>query len=280
MAGSPALARQLQVAVEAARSAGAVIAAAFHRPKRVEHKGPADLVTDTDRRCEALVLDAIRASFPDHQFIGEEASADAAAHLTDAPTWMVDPLDGTTNFVHGYPFVAVSIALVVNRAAVVGVVYNPVLEEMFTATAGGGAFLNGEPIRPSDTSDPGSALLGTELGVQKDDATLGAVFGRVRDLSKITRSLRCGGSCAIGLCNVACGRLDAFYEIGFGGCWDVAAGALIVQEAGGVVVDPAGGPYDVMARRVLAGNGHLTGALSAVIRDGVLGPKEPAAPGS
>jgi inositol-phosphate phosphatase/L-galactose 1-phosphate phosphatase len=224
-------------------------------------------VTATDGAAEAAVRAVLVAAFPAHAFIGEEETATEGAPpvLTDAPTWIVDPLDGTTNFVHGLPSVAVSIALVVEKRSVVGVVFNPVLNEMFAAALGQGATRNGEPCAPSPVNDLSAALIGTEIGVSRDPAVSAAVFARVAALTSAARSLRCGGSCALGLCAVACGRLDVFYEIGFGGAWDVAAGALIVEEAGGSVLDPAGGAWELMGRRVLAGAPGVAAAAAAVL---------------
>jgi inositol-phosphate phosphatase / L-galactose 1-phosphate phosphatase len=270
----------LRVAKEAALAAGAVIAKNFSAPKNVVHKGTVDLVTETDQQCEKLVYDIISAAFPDHKFIGEEESASQGftASLTDAPTWMVDPLDGTTNFVHSYPFVCVCIGLVINQEVVVGVVYNPILNELFTACKGEGAFLNGTPIQVSNQSDLQKALVATEIGTTRDAETVEAVFDRVKNLTSVSQSVRCCGSCAMNLCGVACGRLDAFYEIGFGGCWDVAAAAVVLQEAGGQVLDPAGGPFDLMGRRVLGANAHLGRNVAAVLAASKLSSKEPPVP--
>jgi inositol-phosphate phosphatase / L-galactose 1-phosphate phosphatase len=234
-------------------------------------------VTDTDKRCEALILSQIRSSFPSHAFIGEEGSAAAGATdtLTATPTWMVDPVDGTTNFVHRFPFSCVSIGLVVDKIAVVGVVYNPILDELFHAVRGGGAFLNGQAIRVSDTSDLRSALVATEIGTRRDEAFMAAVFARMQALTFASRSVRCCGSCALNLCGVACGRLDAYYEAGLGGPWDMAAAALVVEEAGGKILDPEGGPFDVMSRRVLGSNGHLAGAVAEILAAGPWAEGEP-----
>lgn len=282
MARAPPLAtREAQVAVDAARAAGKLISEAFHRPKCIEHKGSVDLVTETDKACEQVIMGAIKDNFPDHKFIGEEetaASGGVPPELTNEPTWMVDPVDGTTNFVHCWPFCCVSIALMVDKEAVLGVVYNPVIEEMYVAEKGRGAFLNGDKISVSDTKELVAALVATELGTHREGNTLEFVFSRVRELSSLTRSLRCNGSCAIGLCGVACGRLDVFYEIGFGGCWDAAAGALMVQEAGGKVLDPSGKSFNVMSRRVLATNAHLDQATAEVLKSCGSGNLEPQPP--
>lgn len=141
---------------------------------------------------------------------------------------------------HSYPFVCVSIGLTIRKQVAVGVVYNPVMNEMFTAIAGQGACLNGVPIRVSSETQLQKALVATEIGTTRDPETLAAIFDRIQTVTQHVRSVRCCGSCAMNLCGVACGRLDAFYEVGFGGCWDVAAGALILQEAGGTVLDPSG----------------------------------------
>ena len=160
----------------------------------------------------------------------EEASAAGGAPPTIAagtPTWCVDPLDGTTNFVHGFPNVAVSIGLLDAAAApALGVVLAPVTGDLYVGVVGRGATLNGGAIATSGETAMGRALLGTEVGVSTDPAVLDAMYGRLRAYAAAGRSLRCGGSCALGLCGVAAGRLDAFFEIGFGGPWDVVAGAI------------------------------------------------------
>jgi inositol-phosphate phosphatase/L-galactose 1-phosphate phosphatase len=270
----------LKVAVDVAREAGRLIQHAFSEAKNVHYKGSTDLVTDTDRQCEKLIHDTLSKAFPSHKFIGEEETSASGAKpfLYDAPTWMVDPLDGTTNFVHGYPFVCVSLGLAIKKEVVVGVVFNPILNELFTAVKGGGAFLNGQRISCSQQNDLRKALVATEIGTTRDAETMAAVFERVRRVTEAARSLRCCGSCAMNLCGVACGRLDAFYEINFGGCWDVAAGSLILQEAGGKVQDPCGKPFDVMSRRVLGSNAHVGEAMAAVLVQCTTSPAEPAAP--
>ncbi|EIE24111.1 myo-inositol monophosphatase 2 [Coccomyxa subellipsoidea C-169] len=240
--------------------------------------GIVDLVTETDKKCEEIIFSSIRDAFPDHKFIGEEDSAAQGftADLTDNPTWMVDPVDGTTNFVHRFPFVCVCIGLAIDKKVAVGVVYNPILDELYTAMRGKGAFLNGQPINVSGCTDLGSALIITEIGVTRDDATLDALFGRISAIVKGARSVRCMGSCALDMCSVACGRAEVSYEVGFGGPWDVAAASLIVEEAGGHVADPAGGPFDIMGRRVLAAsNAGLVEQVAALIAPLPLGPKEP-----
>ncbi|XP_024535072.1 inositol-phosphate phosphatase [Selaginella moellendorffii] len=259
----------LEIAVDAAKQAGQIIAGSFHSHKNVEHKGKVDLVTETDKACEKLIFELLQKHFPDHKFIGEETSAlNGTAELTDEPTWIVDPLDGTTNFVHGFPFVCVSIGLTIGKVPSVGVVYNPILNELFTAVKGRGAFLNGSKITASSQDEIYKALLATEVGTKRDKATVDETTDRINNLLYKIRSLRMTGSCALNLCGVACGRLDIFYELGFGGPWDITAGVVILQEAGGRVFDPSGGPLELMSQRIAATNSHLQDAfLEALHKD-------------
>ncbi|WOL10430.1 inositol monophosphatase 3 [Canna indica] len=271
------LAEFLGVAVEAARIAGEdlsshfnlcqVIRKAFYHTKRVELKGQVDLVTETDKACEELVFNHLKKHYPDHKFIGEETCATSGtAELTDEPTWIIDPIDGTTNFVHGFPFVCVSIGLTIRMVPTVGVVYNPIIDELFTGVHGQGAFLNGAPIKASSQSELLSALLVTEDGVKRDKPTINGITNKINDLLFKVRSIRMCGSLALDLCGIACGRLDLCYLIGFGGPWDVAAGAVIIREAGGLIFDPSGGEFDIMSCKVAASNAHLKDALIDALR--------------
>ncbi|CAI5478266.1 unnamed protein product, partial [Closterium sp. Yama58-4] len=255
----------LHVAVAAARQAGEVIRRSFYAPKDVQHKGKFDLVTETDKQCEALIMQHISAAYPSHKIIGEEeSSVHGTAGLSDDPTWMVDPLDGTTNFIHRYPFVCVSIGLAISKVVVVAVVFNPILNEARPpahhatrlSTPSCMPFASQLPhachsplnslmhaIRLSTPSfmpftAHASPALHTTIGTKRDAATVEGIAARISTLLFQVRSLRMGGSCALNLAGVACGRLDLFYEIDFGGPWDVAAGSLIVEEAGGLCFDP------------------------------------------
>ncbi|KAG0497143.1 hypothetical protein HPP92_001834 [Vanilla planifolia] len=206
----------LAVAVDAAKNAGEVIRHGFYQTKHVEHKGQVDLVTETDKACEELIFTHLKKHFPSHKFIGEETSAAfGTSELTDEPTWIVDPLDGTTNFVHGFPFVCVSIGLTIDKVPIVGVVYNPIIGELFTGVRGQGAFLNGKPIHASSQTELLKSLLATEVGTARDKSTVDATTNRINSLLYKVRSLRMDGSCALNLCGVACGRLDICYELGF-----------------------------------------------------------------
>lgn len=255
MAQNGSLEEFLAVAVDAAKIAGEIIHKGFHETKHVVHKGQVDLVTETDKACEDLIFKNLKQNFPTHKFIGEETSAATGDfELTDEPTWIVDPLDGATNFVHGFPSVCVSIGLTILKIPTVGVVYDPIIDELFTGIDGKGAFLNGKPIKVSSQSELVKSLLGTEVGTKRDSLTVEATMRRINNLLFKVRSLRMCGSCALDLCWVACGRLELFYLIGFGGPWDVAGGAVIVKEAGGVLFDPSGSEFDITVQRVAATN--------------------------
>ncbi|XP_071920481.1 inositol monophosphatase 3-like isoform X4 [Coffea arabica] len=235
----------LSVAVDAAKKAGEV-----------------DLVTETDKACEDLIFNHLKQHFPSHKFIGEETTAACGVtELTDEPTWIVDPLDGTTNFVHGFPFVCVSIGLTLGKVPTVGVVYNPIIDELFTGIEGKGAFLNGKPIKVSSQSELVKSPLATGAGTKRDKLTVDTCTNKINSLLFKVRSLRMSGSCALNLCGIACGRLDLFYELGYGGPWDVAGGALIVKEAGGVLFDPSGADFDITSQRIAASNPLLKDAF-------------------
>ncbi|KFD57236.1 hypothetical protein M514_01747 [Trichuris suis] len=229
-----------------------------------------DLVTDVDRKVEQVLVEGLRAKFPTHKFIGEESTAlGQKGTLTDAPTWIIDPIDGTTNFVHKVPFVCVSVALYINKAPAIGVIYNPVLEELFTARKGHGAFRNGFPIQVSKTKELNKALLLLTFGVQNRFCAPNALDvylnNNKRIVEKGIRGHRSFGSAALNLCYVALGCADAYLEFGLH-CWDIAAGLLIVQEAGGQVSDATGKPVDVMGRRILAtSTSELTKAITEII---------------
>ncbi|CAM8985978.1 unnamed protein product [Rhodiola kirilowii] len=265
LASGESLADLLETAIDAAKLAGEVIREGFYKSKNVEHKGQVDLVTETDKACEDLIFNYLKQKHPQHKFIGEETTAaNGVTELTDEPTWIVDPIDGTINFVHGFPFVCVSIGLTIGKIPTVGVVYNPIMEELFTGVRGKGAFLNGSPIKVSSQNDLITSLLAAEDVPNHEKSALDAATNRINSLLFkvileviMVRSLRMVGSCALDLCNVACGRIDLFYLVGFGGPWDVAGGAVIVTEAGGLVFDPSGKDFNITAQRVAASNHQL-----------------------
>ncbi|EDW73110.1 uncharacterized protein Dwil_GK17369 [Drosophila willistoni] len=215
--------------------------------------GDIDLVTQTDKDVEKLLMDGIRQQFPEHKFIGEEeSSGDSGVNkLTDAPTWIIDPVDGTMNFVHAFPHSCISVGLKVNKVTEIGIVYNPILEQRFTARRGQGAYYNGRRIQVSGQKEVGKALVTSEFGTTRDEAKMKVVNENFATMAKHVHGLRVLGSAALNMSMVALGAADANYEFGIH-AWDVCAGDLIVREAGGVVIDPSGGEFDIMSRRVLA----------------------------
>ncbi|XP_043544118.1 inositol monophosphatase 1 isoform X1 [Chiloscyllium plagiosum] len=243
----------MEVAVTIARKAGAVICDALRKEQTVQIKSsPADLVTETDQNVEKMIIGTLKEKFPSHSFIGEESVADGAASmLTDNPTWIIDPIDGTTNFVHRFPFVAVSIGFSVNKQSEIGIVYSCMEDKMYTARRGQGAFCNGQQLKVSGQEDISKALIVTELGSNRTPEVLKTVLSNMEKLISIpSHGVRAMGTAAVNMCMVATGGADAYYEMGIH-CWDMAAATLIVSEAGGVVLDISGGPFDLMSRRVI-----------------------------
>ncbi|TMA35768.1 MAG: inositol monophosphatase [Deltaproteobacteria bacterium] len=236
----------------AARRAGALIRARYGERQQVSFKSEVDLVTPVDREAERLILDTLLGAFPDHGVVAEESTARPAR---DGHQWYVDPLDGTTNFAHGYPHFAVSIALARQDEFVLGLVYDPLREETFTAVRGAGARLNGAPIGVSETAVLERALVAT--GFPHDRRQCGRFYlGFWEAVMTRARDVRRGGSAALDLCYVACGRLDAFWEWKLHP-WDTAAGRLIVEEAGGRVTDFSARPHRLAGDETAASNGHL-----------------------
>ncbi|XP_042220417.1 inositol monophosphatase 1-like isoform X3 [Homarus americanus] len=242
----------LSVALKLVKEAGELVRDAIKKKKNVETKSSVvDLVTESDKAVEKLLITGLSGVFPDHKFIGEESvAAGEKCVLTDEPTWIIDPIDGTMNFVHSFPYTCISVALWVNKDAEVGIVYNPVLEQMFTAVKGQGAFLNDEKISASGQTDLGQALVFSEMGTSRDPEKVDTVLTNLTTLITKVHGCRTMGSAALHMAHVAWGVADANYTLGIH-CWDIAAGYLLVKEAGGVVVDTAGGPFDLMRRRVL-----------------------------
>ncbi|NDY42170.1 inositol monophosphatase [Dissulfurirhabdus thermomarina] len=255
---TPELDTILDAAREAARRAGRLLMEYYGRPLEVRHKGTIDLVTEADLASERVLLADLRERFPGHGILSEE-DAGAAGAPPEGPTWIVDPLDGTTNFAHGYPWFAVSVAFMDGGRVQAGAVYHPVLDECLWAGRGRGAWLNDAPVRVSAAADLGEALLATGFpyDVQERPApvleALGAVLVRAQ-------GIRRAGSAALDLAGVACGRLDGFWEIKLKP-WDTAAGALLVEEAGGRVSTFDGGPWSPFTPEIAASNGRLHGAM-------------------
>ncbi|XP_064641429.1 inositol monophosphatase 1-like isoform X2 [Lineus longissimus] len=225
---------------------------AFSQKKNVETKASfSDLVTETDKRVEDSLFSTIRQTFPSHCFIGEEStSAGAQCELTDRPTWIIDPIDGTTNFVHTFPFTCISIGFLVNKKAMIGIIYNPVLDDMYTARAGHGAFCNDKKIHVSGCNDYSQALLIIDTGACAKNEDIDCHYENMRRHKKHSRGIRAIGSAALSMCLVACGAADAYYEFGIH-CWDMAAGVIIVEEAGGTLCGPDGSTLNILERSCL-----------------------------
>ncbi|KAM9844876.1 inositol monophosphatase 1-like [Aulostomus maculatus] len=245
-------------AVAVARKAGEVVRAALQddRRKTVMMKSSSvDLVTQTDQKVEQLIIQSVKEKFPTHSFIGEESvAAGEPSLLTDSPTWIIDPIDGTTNFVHTFPFVAVSIGFAVDKKVEFGVVYSCLEDKMYTARRGRGAFCNGEPLQVSAQEDIKQSIIATEFGSNRDAEVVDKIFASLKKVVSIpVHGIRGAGTAAINMCLVAAGCVEAYYEIGIH-VWDVAAGSLIVTEAGGVLMDVEGGSVDIMSRRIVAAN--------------------------
>ncbi|XP_013368267.1 PREDICTED: inositol monophosphatase 1 isoform X1 [Chinchilla lanigera] len=281
----------MDYAVTIARQAGEVIREALKQKMNVMIKSsPADLVTATDQKVEKMLISSIKKKYPSHSFIGEESvAAGEKCVLTDSPTWIIDPIDGTTNFVHRFPFVAVSIGFVVDKKMEFGVVYSCVEDKMYTGRKGKGAFCNGQklqvskedgcflvvitwgssmqmivwreegrvcsgPLIPVGLTDITKSLLVTELGSSRIPETVRVILSNMEKLFAIPiHGIRSVGTAAVNMCLVATGGADAYYEMGIH-CWDMAGAGIIVTEAGGILMDVTGGPFDLMSRRIIAAN--------------------------
>jgi len=254
--------KELEIAISAARQAGALLKSRFYAPHQVRHKDPANLVTEMDLMAEELISGIVLGAFPNYAFFGEEQFNKNITNA-DKPRWIVDPLDGTTNYAHGYPLFAVSIALEVNNEIVLGVVYNPLLDELFTGLKGKGAFLNGQPIMVSNAQSLGVSLVASgfpyDAWVNKRDN--GEEW---RGFLKCALSTRSDGSAALDLCHVAAGRIDGYWELDLEP-WDMAAGVLIVQEAGGRVSAVDGSLFTPFKKSVLASNALIHDAMFEVL---------------
>ncbi len=245
---------------EIAREAGALLMHHFHQHLKVEYKGEADLVTAADRASEKLIRERIRERWPGHDVLGEEQG------LNDQGSdyrWYVDPLDGTTNFAHGFPVFCVSMALEQRvqgevRRRIAGVVYDPTRDELFSAELGCGAHLNGEKICVSKTNRLNESLVATGFPSHKRHKNPNIFF--YHQITLRTHGVRRAGSAALDLCNVASGRFEGFWEFNLNP-WDTAAGVLIVEEAGGQVTRFDGSEFELNSRETLATNGHIHEAL-------------------
>ncbi|EHB14935.1 Inositol monophosphatase 2, partial [Heterocephalus glaber] len=242
-----------------------VIRKAFTEEKHVSTKtSAADLVTETDCLVEHLIISELRKQFPSHRFISEEATAAGAkCELTSSPTWVIDPIDGTCNFVHGFPNVAVSIGFAVHQELEFGVVHHCMEERLYMARRGRGAFCNTQRLCASRETDLSKALILTEIGSKRDPATLKLLLSNMEQLLLAkAHGVRVIGSSTLALCHLAAGAADAYYQFGLH-CWDLAAATVIIREAGGIVMDTTGGPLNLMARRVVAAGTQKMATLIA-----------------
>jgi myo-inositol-1(or 4)-monophosphatase len=251
----------LEIAVEAAREAGDIVLAEFDHPVSISYKGEVDIVTQADRRSEQAIVTRLRTHFPKHSIVAEEGGG---AEGESAFRWHVDPLDGTTNFAHGYPCFAVSIGLEQSGELVVGVIYQPVSREMFTAVKGEGAYLNQRKIHVSTVPSLATSLLATGFPSRKRIQNPNIAY--YWDFTLRSHGVRRDGSAALDLAAVACGRFDGFWEFGLNS-WDTAAGVLLVREAGGIVTRLNGQPYRPGDPDILASNAFVHAEMQGVAAD-------------
>ncbi len=252
----------MNIAVRAARSAASILLRNFDRTDtlNVTSKGLNDFVSEVDRSAEQAIIQVLRKSYPDHAILAEESGAQPGNDYQ----WVIDPLDGTTNYLHGSPHFSVSIALRYRGELEHGIIYDPIREEMFTASRGSGAYLNDHRIRVTSHLGLKGALLGTGFPY-RNQRHMDAYLGMFKDLSKETAGIRRPGSAALDFAYVAAGRLDGFWELGLEE-WDFAAGALIVREAGGTVSDLAGGSRYFKSGNTIAGGLKTHAAITSAIR--------------
>jgi myo-inositol-1(or 4)-monophosphatase len=254
-----------KVGRQAALAAGAVLRLNYLKPHDIHLKGVIDPVTESDLQAQEIIMALIRHHFPEHEFLAEEEVGEGAQEhsplpqQTSIPRWIIDPLDGTVNFAHGFPMFCVSIAFEVNGILEYGVVYEPLRDELFEAKRGGGAFLNGEAIRVSTVKRLEGALLATGFPYDIRER-LPETLARMGRILGVAQGVRRAGSAALDLAYVAAGRLDGFWEEHLKP-WDTAAGILLVQEAGGQITTIEGESYRLASPTILASNGQLHGEI-------------------
>lgn len=250
----------IDTAQKTAREAGEILRNNLGRVSEIEYKGKNNLVTEVDKLSEELIIDRIKQSFPSHDIFAEESGR----HTSSSDhVWIIDPLDGTTNYAHAYPFFSVSIALEIEGTVRAGVVYDPVKDELFSAEYGKGAFLNGKAITVTNSQRLEESHLCTGF-VHEDDKMVEDNLRHFANFIRRARAVRRDGSAALDLCYVACGRFDGFWELGLNP-WDTAAGVLIIEEAGGKVTDFSGGEYSIYVKEILASNAGIHGEMINVL---------------
>jgi len=251
----------LNTAIDISREAGALLMQYFKRPQEISYKRPSDLITDADRRSETLIIERLRSHFPKHDIVAEEGGG---AKAGSDYCWYVDPLDGTTNFAHGFPIFSVTLGLAHRGETVAGVVYDPVRDELFTAERGAGAYLNNKRIRVSKAATLRESLVATGFPPFADNHELNIKY--YSRFTQLCHGVRRAGSAALDLASVAAGRFEGFWELKLNP-WDKAAGALLVTEAGGRVSDLAGGPFDLLADEIFASNGLVHDQMKKVFAE-------------
>jgi myo-inositol-1(or 4)-monophosphatase len=254
----------LDIATEAAMAGGAVLQQHWGKLERVEEKGRAgDLVTEVDRVAEQHILQVIQRHFPAHGILAEESGR--LGEGDSEYLWAIDPLDGTTNYAHGYPVACVSVGLFIGGTPQVGAIYNPFRQELFRAARGLGATLNRRPIRVSQTQELGRSLLVSGFAYDRRE-TADNNYAEFCHLTHLTQGVRRSGSAALDLTDVACGRLDGYWERGIKP-WDIAAGIVILEAAGGLVTAYDGTPIAIESGRILATNGQIHSSLSQALQE-------------
>ncbi|NMG44191.1 inositol monophosphatase [Aromatoleum toluvorans] len=255
----------LNIAVKAARRAGSIINRASLQLDQVsvQAKSPNDFVTEVDQAAEAAIIEVLREAYPEHGILAEESGVSAESSDSDYQ-WIIDPIDGTTNFIHGFPQYAISIALAKGGVLEQAVIYDVTRNELFTATKGRGAFLNDRRIRVSKRVRLNESLIGTGFPFREFD-NVDAYLGMFKDLTQKTAGIRRPGAASLDLAYVACGRLDGFWEMGLQP-WDMAAGVLLIQEAGGLVSDLAGEAAFMETGNVVAGTPKIFGQLLPILQ--------------
>jgi myo-inositol-1(or 4)-monophosphatase len=253
------LEKYLAIATQAALDGGEILRKYWGKLEHIEEKGGSgDLVTEADKQSEKIILDLLQSNFPEHQILAEESGI--IGNENSEYLWAIDPLDGTTNYAHGYPVCAVSIGLLINGSPQVGVIYNPFRDELFQGVMGQGASLNHSVIRVSSTDELSKSLLVSGFAYDRCQ-TEDNNYREFCHLTHLTQGVRRSGSAAIDLSDVACGRLDGYWERGINP-WDMVAGIVLVKEAGGCISAYDQSPIDLNSGRILATNGKIHGSLS------------------
>ncbi len=256
--------KYMKIATATAVDTGNFLAIKYRQKRKISFKGEINLVTDSDLAAERRIIKSLKKAFPSHEIIAEETAGNYHNRKPAKYRWIIDPLDGTTNFAHGYPLFAVSIALEYNGRIILGVAYTPLLKELFTAVTGKGAYLNGKKIRVSKTSRLSQSLLATGFpyDIRQSARTNLNYYGRMQLAG---RDIRRDGTAVLNLCYVACGRFDGFWEMKLKP-WDTAAGMLILKEAGGKITDFRGKPYSIYGEETLASNKKIHQQMVAVLK--------------